>query len=261
MVEIARIDVGTGIQQQVDDRSRACEVQWRLPITTALGHALRVDRQHGGEQIGSVQMRCRTGIGYGTGGEQAFRSRSRRHVQGVKRTRPPFTARIRIGTEFEQHLDHRRIVRTRHDGRRIEWEEGRVDERPELGVRRQQPSDGPCVALLHRVVQLIVRRTLDSEALFDVPLERGPVGEPVLARQHELGVGQHDARLVGEHCAHAGARLWLVAGNRAQQFFCLGFLLREIGARWERTGKRCCHGTPPSLWPASAPSARRGRME
>ena len=73
----------------------------RLPVTAPFVHARRIDRQHVGEQIVAIQVRCRAGIRYCTGFQQARCGRLGRGVQRVKATRPPRTTSIRIRAEVE----------------------------------------------------------------------------------------------------------------------------------------------------------------
>ena len=63
----------------------------------------------------------------------------------------------------------------------------------------------------------------------DVLPERRPIGEAVLAREHELRVGENDPLLVGEHGANAVARVGVAGGEGLQQLLRLLLLLREAG--------------------------------
>jgi hypothetical protein len=72
---------------------------------------------------------------------------------------------------------------------------------------------------------------------FDVTFERRPAREPILAREHELRVGEGDALLVGEHGADTGSCLGVAGRERLQQLFRLLLLLREIRAIGQGTAE------------------------
>ena len=156
----------------------------------------------------------------------------------MKSSSPPLASLVRVGAKIEEHVHHRRVVRTADDRWCVVGKERGVDERHELRVLRQQPTHSGCVAPLHRVVHLLMRRTCRRETLLNVSLERTPIVKAVLARQHELRVGKRDARFVGKRCTHASKRGGVARGEGLQQLFGLRLLLREVDAQGQRAFER-----------------------
>ena len=232
-----------------------------LAVTTALVHARRRGGENRREQRRVVEMGSGTGVRNGARGEQPFCRESSCRMQRMKAASPPGAALVRVGAELQQHLDHVRIAGTGHQRWRVEGEKRHVDHGPEFRMARQQLPRGGGVAAHHRVMQLLVRCAHGLCARLQVVLERGPIGEAVLPRQHELCVGENEAHLVRKDCSDARDGVAVVTVERLQQFPGLAFLLGEIGARRKLAAGGLCHGTPPSNRPASAPSARRGRVE
>ena len=116
------------------------------------------------------------------------------------------------------------------DRRRVEREERRVDHLPERGLLLEDAPHGVRVAPAECRGDPLVRRTLLLLERVDVLLERRPIGEAVLAREHELRVAEHDALLVGEHGADAVARFGVAGGEGLEQLLRLLLLLREAGS-------------------------------
>jgi hypothetical protein len=67
--------------------------------------------------------------------------------------------------------------------------------------------------------------------------ERGPVIESVFARDHELRVGEHDRRFVGELGLYSGASVGFAALECGEQFFGKLALLVQIRARGKRSAR------------------------
>jgi len=130
VIDVARVRVGAGLEEQVGDLARPREVQRRLSVATALVHARGIRGEHGGEQVDPIEIRCRACVGDCTGGHEVIRGGTARTVKWMKSPCPPAALSIGIGAELEQHIDHiNMLARHRHERRRIESENGRVDVR------------------------------------------------------------------------------------------------------------------------------------
>jgi hypothetical protein len=183
-------------------------------------------------------MRRGARIGDGTAGEEAVRGAAGGEVQRVEGSRPPLAAAIRIGTELEEHVDHREVVRAVDDRGRIEREQGRVDHLPEGGLLLEDPAHCVGVAPVKRGGDPLVRGTPLLLDRVDVLPERGPIGEAVLACENELSVAERDALLVGEDGADAVARFGVAGGEGLQQLLRLLLLLREAGSARQGAAER-----------------------
>ena len=92
------------------------------------------------------------------------------------------------------------------------------------------------IAAVKRVLNLLDWIRLDRLSV-DVAFEGCPTREAILAREHELRVGEGDAFLVGEHGADAGTYLGVAGRERLQKLFRLLPLLREIRTIGEGTAE------------------------
>jgi hypothetical protein len=108
-----------------------------LPVSSPLVHARRVIGNQAGQLVGPIQMRGGAGVHHGTRGDQTLGGRACRGVERMEAARPPLATPIGIGTEIEQHVDHRRIAGVRHDRRRVEGKQRLVDPLAELGMLDQ----------------------------------------------------------------------------------------------------------------------------
>ncbi len=118
----ARVDIGPGGEQQLDDRARPGEMEWGLPVPATLVNARGILGDHPSEQIGSIEMRGRTSIGDGARCNQFVGGGTGRGVKGVKSASPPIAAPVGVSAEGEKNIDHRWIASEGHDRWRIEGE-------------------------------------------------------------------------------------------------------------------------------------------
>jgi hypothetical protein len=151
---------------------------------------------------------------------------------------PPRAAPVRIGAELEEDVDHRDVVGAVDDGGRVERKEGRVDHLPQGGLPLEDAAHGVDVAPAEGGGDALVRWPSLLLECVDVSLERGPIVEAVLARQHELRVGEGDGLLVGEHGADAVACFGVAGGEGLQELLRLLLLLRETGTAGQGTAER-----------------------
>ena len=238
MVDVARVDVRAGVEEQVDDRARPREVEWRLPVAAALVYPRGIFRDEAFEELRSVEVRGCAGVGNGTGGDQSIGRRAHRGVQSVEPARPPLTAPVRVRAELEEHIHHLDVVRVRDDRRRIEVEDRVVDALAELRVLLKHAPHRARIATSKRVVQALLGRSPVIRVGVDVLLERRPAREPVLAREGELRIGERDLFLVGEHGTNARLCFGLACGERLQQLLRLLLLLCEVRMCRERPAER-----------------------
>ena len=111
VIDVARVDVGAVLEEQIDDGARLREVERRLAVAAALVHARRILLDHAREEIDAVEMRGGARVGDRTRGEEPVRGVAGGDVQRVEGARPPLAPPIRIGAELEEHVDHREVVR------------------------------------------------------------------------------------------------------------------------------------------------------
>jgi hypothetical protein len=233
MVDVAGIDVGAAVEQQVDHLAGAGEVERRLAVAAALAHPLRLRVQDAPQQIGPVQVRRRAGVRHGAGRDEAVGSRAARHMQRVEAAGPPVAAAIGIGAELEQQLDELQIVREMDEGGAVEGKGRGIDHRPRRRVApKQLPNHGE-ISGGERLAELLLDRSGQAAGdLLDLRLQRRPALEPVLTRQDELGVRQRHPLLVGEVAAHALARGRVIVAERPQE------LLRPLSLLFEGRVRR-----------------------
>ena len=98
------------------------------------------------------------------------------------------------------------------------------------------------IAALDRALESLDRRTLRGDVLFDVVAKLPPAREAVLAREHELGVGERQLRLVRKLGPHAGDGFAVAAAECPKEL--LGELLLLVEVRACRKGATECgrHG-------------------
>ena len=211
-----------------------------LAVATPLVHALRIRGEDGGEQIGTIDARRGAGVGDRAGGDQPIRDHAACGVERRKSARPPVAAPVRVGAELQECVDelHASAAGNGNERGRIEAKGGRVDDATQLFTKREQATQGRGVSVAHGTPEQLVRRLpLDVERL-DALLEGRPVRETVLAREHELRVGESDPLLVRECSAHARASFRIATAQRCEQLLGELLLLLQIRARGERPAKR-----------------------
>ena len=80
VIDVARVDVRAGVEQEIDHRARAREMERRLSVTAALVHALGILGKHRLEQIDAIEMRGRACVDDRTGREQTLGDGGRRTI-------------------------------------------------------------------------------------------------------------------------------------------------------------------------------------
>ena len=95
-------------------------MQRRLTISAALVHATGILGDYASKQVELVEMRCGARIRNRARGNQSLSGSTGGGVQRVKSSRPLIAARIWIGADVEQHVDHRRIAGEGDDGGCVE---------------------------------------------------------------------------------------------------------------------------------------------
>ncbi len=151
---------------------------------------------------------------------------------------PPIAAPVRIGTEVEENVDHRAVLRECDNRRRIERKHRLVDSLAELFVCLEQRAHRGSVMPAEGVAHALFRRTSWFHTRFNVLFERRPIAEAVFAREDQLRIGKGDLLLVRQHFPNTCSCLGIAGIEGLKQLFCLLFLLGEIRSRRERTGER-----------------------
>ena len=182
-------------------------MQRRLPVAAALVHSRRIRVEHLLEELEAIEVRGGARVRNRACGKQALRDRIVCPVQRMEAAGPPIAAPVRVGAKLR--AARRRARRCRApDTATIAGESN-----PNVGafttsrsLRRERGKQLPQlgdIARADRPLESFLRRESLQVQPFDVVAQRGPVREPVLAREHELRVGEDDAHFVGERGAHA----------------------------------------------------------
>ncbi len=89
VIDVERVGVGAGVEQQVGDLDARGNVERRLPIAGARAHDVRIGDDHGAERVEHPQLRRRVGVKARSALEQNGGERRVRVLQQSETAGPP----------------------------------------------------------------------------------------------------------------------------------------------------------------------------
>ena len=243
MVDVPGVDVRARLQQHVDHAARPREVQRRLAVPPALVRARWSIRQNPRKHVGTIEMRRRAGVRDRAGCEQSLGHCSGRSVEGMKTAGPPAALAIRVSPELQKDVDQLDVTAAgdRDERRGVERQHWLVDEPARLFVRFEEPAQAPCIRIAHFLLEPFDRGQLLDCHRIDMRLERRPIREAVLARQHVLRLRKTNLCFVRQLGADARACFGVATTVGREKLFGELPLLLHVRARGERSAKICRH--------------------